>query len=85
MLELSLKPQNSTSWSYTTTPHYTNFVADGVLFGSYSTTANLTYTSGTAVAIDEAMIMSPPNGSWQGYYQSGGVFSSIQPTYAGQR
>jgi hypothetical protein len=84
MLELSLKPQNSTSWLYTTTTNYTNFVSDGVLFSSYSSVVNLTFTSGTDIAIDEAMILAPPTGNWQGYYQSGGVFSSSPPSYAGE-
>ena len=69
---------------YTTTANYTNFIADGNLFGSYSGSTNLTFTSGIDIAIDEAMILATPNGNWQGYHQSGGVFSSDQPSFAGE-
>ena len=84
MLELSLKPQNSTSWLYTTTANYTNFIADGVLFGSVAGYSNLTFTSGSSVAVDIAMAVAPPIGNWQGYYQTGGVFASLQPQLDGQ-
>ena len=84
MLELSLKPQNSTSWLYTTTADFTNFIADGTLFGSVDGYTNLTYTGGSSIAVDEAMIISPPIGNWRGYYQSGGVFASDKPQMNGQ-
>tara|TARA_R110000787_G_scaffold1612_2_gene6918 strand:+ start:1566 stop:4820 length:3255 start_codon:yes stop_codon:yes gene_type:complete len=84
MLELSLKPQNSTSWLYTTTANYTNFLADGTLFSSLTSTTNLSYTTGGLVASEVAMGLSPATGNWQSYYQTGSVFSSSIPALSGE-
>ena len=83
MLELSLKPQNSTTWLYTTTANYTNFLSDGILFANLAGNTNITSTSASADALALAISAAPPIGNWQGYYQSGGVFASSSPVLAG--
>ena len=83
MLELSLKPQKSSSWLYSTTSNYTNFIADGIIFNSYNNTTNLTYEFPVNTSIVEALIIAPATANWQGYHQSGLTYLSPVPNNDG--
>lgn len=78
-LELSLKPQGSTNWLYTWTGDFSEFIADGKDFNSYSQVYNVIGNYSGLNVLIEAADNNIPNGNWQGYRQSGGVFLSGNP------
>ena len=83
MLELSLRPQGDYKWYYTPNYNFTNFLSDGILFSSLTSTTNLSHTTSGIVPSETAMYIAAPTGNWQSYYQSGSVFSSAIPALSG--
>ena len=77
MLQLSLKPQKTTNWLYTSTGNYSEYTSDNTLFGSLGASFNDT-TNSITPHLDAAAV-NIPNGTWQAYHQTGTSRTSLAP------